>query len=184
MSGTARGIYLPDGTFQPFSMESFTTEIATRQNAGATLADMGQWLDQLPDPDPILRKRGDDARILAELYTDDQVTTATLARKNRVLNAPQYGFRPGGPDGEPVTPEARNVYDRLAQDLERVSLRPLISSILDAPFSEAFVPTTSCSMPSIRMIGFTREPLMRMNMASSGIGSSVGSSLVLIRKSV
>jgi phage gp29-like protein len=130
----AKGIYLPNGEFMPFRMESLTTEIATRQNAGATLADMGQWLDQLPDPDPILRKRGDDARILAELYTDDQVTTATLARKNRVLNAPEYGFRPGGPDGEPVTPEAQNVYDRLSQDLERVSLRPLISSILDAPF--------------------------------------------------
>jgi hypothetical protein len=129
-----KGIYLPNGDFMPFRMESLTTEIATRRNAGATLADMGQWLDQLPDPDPILRKRGDDARILAELYTDDQVTMATLARKNRVLNAPEYGYRPGGPDGEPVTPEAQNVYDRLSQDLERVSLRPLISSILDAPF--------------------------------------------------
>jgi phage gp29-like protein len=129
-----KGIYLPNGDFMPFRMESLTTEIATRQNAGATLADMGQWLDRLPDPDPILRKRGDDARILAELYADDQVTMATLARKNRVLNAPEYGFRPGGPDGEPVTPEAQNVYDRLSQDLERVSLRPLISSILDAPF--------------------------------------------------
>jgi phage gp29-like protein len=134
MPEDAKGIYLPNGDFMPFRFESLTTEIATRQNAGATLADMGQWLDRLPDPDPILRKRGDDARILAELYTDDQVTMATLARKNRVLNAPQYGFRPGGPDGEPVTKEAQTVYDRLSQDLERVSLRPLISSILDAPF--------------------------------------------------
>ncbi|MDR1398115.1 MAG: DUF935 domain-containing protein [Desulfarculales bacterium] len=130
----AKGIYLANGDFKPFAMESLTSEIATRQNAGASLSDLGLWLSQLPDPDPVLRKRGDDARVLAELYSDDQVTTATLSRKNRVLSAAQYGFRPGGPDGEPVTREAQNVYDRLMQDLERLSLRPLISSILDAPF--------------------------------------------------
>jgi phage gp29-like protein len=134
MSEEVKGLYMPDGSFVPFNYADLTSEIATRRNAGAALSDLGMWLDQLPDPDPILRKRGDDARILAELYTDDQVTTATLSRKNRVLSAPQYGFRPGGPDGEPVTPEAQNVYDRLSQDMERVSLRPLISSILDAPF--------------------------------------------------
>ena len=64
-SPTPKGIYLPNGDFLPFKFESLTSEIATRQNAGATLADMGLWLDQLPDPDPILRKRGDDARVLA-----------------------------------------------------------------------------------------------------------------------
>ena len=57
-----------------------------------------------------------------------------LSRKNRVLNAPQYGFRPGAPDGKPVTKEAQSVYDRLSQDLERTNLRSLISGILDAPF--------------------------------------------------
>ncbi|MDR1946532.1 MAG: DUF935 domain-containing protein [Desulfovibrio sp.] len=130
-----KGIYLPDGTYHTFDHASLSTEIATRQNAGLDLAgSAGLWLNQLPDPDPILRKRGDDAAILAELSADDQVTTATLSRKNRVLNAPQYGFRPGGPDGEPVTPEAQAVYERLAQDLERTNLRTIISGILDAPF--------------------------------------------------
>ena len=134
MADKEKGIYLPNGTFQPFTFESLTSEIATRQNAGATLADMGLWLDQLPDPDPILRKRAEDARVLAELSADDQVTTAMLSRKNRVLNAPQYGYRPGAPDGEQVAKEAQEVYDRLAQDLERTNLRSLISGILDAPF--------------------------------------------------
>jgi phage gp29-like protein len=135
MADEVKGIYLSNGDFKPFDMESLGTEIATRQNAGASWGDIGLlWIDQLPDPDPILRKRGDDARVLADLSADDQVTTAMLSRKNRVLNAPQYGFRPGTPDGEKPTPEAQNVYDRFAQDLERISMRPLISAILDAPF--------------------------------------------------
>jgi len=130
-----KGLYRANGEFVPFNTESLSTEIATRQNAGAAWGDLGQlWLDQLPDPDPILRKRGDDARVLAELSADDQVTTAMLSRKNRVLNVTQYGFRPGGPDGEKPTPEAQSLYEQLAQDLEQVSMRPLISAILDAPF--------------------------------------------------
>lgn len=134
MSDAPKGIYLPNGDFLRFDAESLTTELATRQNAGATLADLGLWLSQLPDPDPVLRRRGEDAAVLAELYTDDQVTTATLSRKNRVLNAPHFGYRAGAPDGETVTPEAKLVYDRLAQDLERANLRTIISGILDAPF--------------------------------------------------
>ena len=135
MADEIKGIYLPNGEFKPFDMGSLGTEIATRESAGLALADLGSlWLNQLPDPDPILRKRGDDARVLAELSADDQVTTAMLSRKNRVLNAPQYGFRAGAPDGETVSPEAQNVYTRLMQDLERLNLRTLVSGILDAPF--------------------------------------------------
>ena len=125
---------MPDGTYVPFSAEDLGTELATRDNAGAWLADVGLWLDQLPDPDPILRKRGDDAAILRELSADDQVTVAMLSRKNRVLNCPHYGFRPGAPDGQTAMPEAENVYQRFISDLERTNLRTVISGMLDAPF--------------------------------------------------
>lgn len=128
------GIFMPDGTFRPFSAESLSTELATRQNAGLALGDAGLWLDLLPDPDPILRKRGDDAAILEQLTADDQVTTAILSRKNRVLNAPQYAYRSGAPDGAEPMPEAELVYARLIEDLERVNMRTIISGILDAPF--------------------------------------------------
>ena len=135
MAGEVKGIWLADGSFRPFNMESLNIEVATRENAGAAWGDIAlTWLQQLPDPDPILRKRGDDARVLAELSADDQVTTAMLSRKNRVLGVTEYGFRAGSPDGENPSPEAQNVYGRLMQDFERVSMRPLISSILDAPF--------------------------------------------------
>lgn len=130
----ADGIYLPDGTFQPFHPEELQTELATRENAGLTLGVMEGWLNVLPDPDPILRKRGDDASVLADLSADDQVTTAMLARKNRVLNCPHFTFRAGAPEGETPTPEAEELYRRFSRDLERVNLRSVISGILDAPF--------------------------------------------------
>ncbi|MDR1659313.1 MAG: DUF935 domain-containing protein, partial [Desulfovibrio sp.] len=129
------GIYLPNGQFLQFDAAGLSTEIATRQNAGLDFAGMSAlWLNQLPDPDPILRKRGDDAAVLTELSADDQVTVAMLSRKNRVLNAPQYAFRPGALDGEQPTPAAKKLYEELMRDLERMNLRSLISCILDAPF--------------------------------------------------
>lgn len=130
----ADGLYLADGTFRPFSIESLTTELATRQNAGLFLGDVGGWLMQLPDPDPVLRKRGEDAEVLMELAADDQVITAMLARKYRVLNCPHYSFRAGAPDGEQPDAKATLVYERLMADLERTNMRSLISGILDAPF--------------------------------------------------
>ena len=130
----ADGLYLEDGTFMPFKGEDLTTELATRENAGAWLSGVGVWLDQLPDPDPVLRKRGDDAAILAELSADDQVTVAMLSRKNRVLNCPHYGFRAGAPDGETATPDAEELYRRFVKDLERTNLRAVVSEMLDAPF--------------------------------------------------
>lgn len=129
-----KGLYLPDGSFLKFSPQALSTELATRRNAGLFVGEASGWLGLLPDPDPVLRKRGDDAVVLEELIADDQVTTAMLSRKNRVLNAPCYAFRPGTPDGETPTPEADLVYQRLVQDLERTNLRSIISGILDAPF--------------------------------------------------
>ena len=130
----AEGLYVPDGTFRRFSVESLTTELATRQNAGLFLGDVGGWLMQLPDPDPVLRKRGEDAEVLTELVADDQVTAAMLARKYRVLNCPHYSFRAGAPDGEKPDARATRIYERLVADLERTNMRTLISGILDAPF--------------------------------------------------
>lgn len=130
----ADGLYFPDGSFQPFRIDELTTELATRRNAGLSLGDVGGWLTQLPDPDPVLRKRAEDAEVLRELAADDQVATAMLARKYRVQNCPHYGFRPGAPDGEEADAKAKLVYERLMADLERTNLRSIISSILDAPF--------------------------------------------------
>lgn len=53
----------------------------------------------MPDPDQVLRKRGEDAEVLEDLSADDQVTTAMLSRKKRVLNWPDFTLRVGAPDG-------------------------------------------------------------------------------------
>lgn len=129
-----RGLYLPDGSFQPFQPAALTTELATRQNAGLSLGEMEGWINLLPDPDPVLRTRGDDCSVLAALSADDQITTAMLSRKNRVLNCPHFTFRPGATDGEKPTIEAQALHDRFVRDLERANLRTIISGILDAPF--------------------------------------------------
>ena len=84
------GLYNADGNFVPFSSAELSTELATRQNAGVLFGELDGWLSTLPDPDPVLRKRGDDAEVLRELSADDQVTTAMLSRKNRVLNCPHF----------------------------------------------------------------------------------------------
>ena len=67
----ADGLFMPDGTFQPFSAADLSTELATRQNAGVFFGELDGWLNTLPDPDPVLRKRGDEAAILRELSADD-----------------------------------------------------------------------------------------------------------------
>ena len=113
----ADGLFMPDGTFQPFSSVELSTELATRQNAGVCFGELEGWLSTLPDPDPVLRRRGDDARVLQELSADDQVTTAMLSRKNRVLNCPHLTFRAGAPEGATPSPEAEELHRRFMQDL-------------------------------------------------------------------
>lgn len=130
----AEGIYTPDGTLIPFNRADLGTELATRQNAGVFFGELDGWLNALPDPDPVLRKRGDDAGILRELSADDQVTTAMLSRKNRVLNCPHFSFRAGAAEGDTPTPEAEELHRRFLLDLERTNLRTVISGMLDAPF--------------------------------------------------
>ena len=56
------------------------------------------------------------------------------SRKNRVLSSQDYGFSAASFDGENASDAARLVFDKLTKDLERLNMRSLITSILDAPF--------------------------------------------------
>ena len=82
-----------------FSAAELTTQLATRQNAGVTLGELEGGLNTLPDPDPVLRKWDKDAEMLDDPSADDQVSTAMLSRKKRVLNCPDFTLRAGAPDG-------------------------------------------------------------------------------------
>lgn len=127
----SQGIYLADGSFQPFSKQDLMVEIASRNNASFLSY---EWFGQLPDPDPVLRKKGDDARVLQELLADDQVTLAVTSRKNRVLRSKEYGFSIASLDGKNSDEKTKLIYEKLISDFERINIRSLISSILDAPF--------------------------------------------------
>lgn len=129
-----RGLYLADGSFKPFDAEALTTELATRERAGDFLALAGGFLGVLPDPDPILRARGEDAAVLADIAADDQVTTAMLSRKYRVLNRRDYDISPGQPKGGAADPDAELLCDQLTQDMERWDMASILAGILDAPF--------------------------------------------------
>lgn len=130
-----KGIYTAKGEFIPFAEPGYRAllgEIATPAAVGQM--DLGGFAAWLPDPDPVLRKKGDDARILEDLSADDQVTTAMQARKLRVLNRADYDFHPGVLPGQEATKPAEDLTEALTRDLEQIRLRDVFSAILDAPF--------------------------------------------------
>ena len=130
----ARGLYLPNGQFLDFAETDRTallSEIATRQAVGESwLAGLGT----LPDPDPVLRKRGELAWVLDELTADDMVCTAIQTRKLKTLEQNDYRFTPGAAEGQKPTAQAQALCDNLVADLERLDLYMLMSEILDAPY--------------------------------------------------
>lgn len=131
----SKGLYLADGSFKSFDAESLTAEIATRANAGGLLdGSYGGFLNLLPDPDPVLRKRCDEAAVLEDLAADDHVTAAMLGRKERVLKRDDYSITPGALEDEEPTEMAGLLADRLAADLEQTTLHDIVAEILDAPF--------------------------------------------------
>jgi len=127
---------LTNGTSQDFSdqpagREMLLAEVATRETSGDSFL---TGLGLLPDPDPVLRKRGDDATVLRDLSADDAVCTAIQSRKIKTLNKRNFRFSPGALDGQEPNESAVALCRALEKDLERVDLLALFSEILDAPY--------------------------------------------------
>ncbi|KIX14973.1 DUF935 domain-containing protein [Dethiosulfatarculus sandiegensis] len=122
-------LYGPDGSPIEFSdHKDLLVELASPDLVGGT--------DQallLPDPDPILLKRGDDPKVLEDLSADDQVCAVIQNRKLRVLNNNDYDFKPGLLPGKAATSQAKSLCEDLTKDLEGIALRDVFSEILDAP---------------------------------------------------
>lgn len=89
------------------------------------------FLGYMPDPDPVLRKRGDEASIIKDLIGDDEVCQSMLSRKYRVLNDTNYEVVPSI-----IQPgrAAKNLAKAFTKDLENTTMGHLISTMLDAPF--------------------------------------------------
>jgi phage gp29-like protein len=107
---------------------SLTREIASRSLAW----DYSAMVGLLPDPDPILRKRGDGAEILEELTADAKVLTAIQTRKLGSLKR-EYEFNAGTIEGE-TDDRSEQLCKDLTADLEDVGMYDLLSGLLDAPY--------------------------------------------------
>jgi len=127
----AEGLWVTPNTFLNFGetrLRSLGTEIASRSAAW----DFGGLLGLLPDPDPILTKRGDGAEVLEELTADGHLLSVIQTRKLGTLKR-EHKWEPGA-DGDESSPRARQLCADLTLDLEEVRLFDLISALLDAPY--------------------------------------------------
>lgn len=123
------GLWLSDSEYvdlKRISAADMLGEVAVRSAAS--------WLGILPDPDPVLRQRGDDATVLEALTADDKVFSSIQGRKIKTLNKSNFRFEPGHEEDQDPTPEAVALTRAITKDLERVNLRNLFSEILDAPY--------------------------------------------------
>jgi phage gp29-like protein len=130
-----RGIWTTPTTFQAFAdrpdRSALLAEIATRQAAGVDLFNL---MGCLPDPDIVLRERGDGVDVLREVASDSKVLSCVQVRKLATLGKGIPEIAPGAPKKQTPTPEAQALCRDLEADLERLDLPGVISEVLDAPY--------------------------------------------------
>lgn len=130
------GLYAPNGDFISFadarSVTQLGTEFATSSRAMGF--DPATIFGLLPDPDPVLRKRGEDAAILQELEADDEVSTGIEKRTLRTQNKTNYTYNPGHAEGEEPTELAIAICKQLERDLSALKLRDEFGEIIETVF--------------------------------------------------
>ena len=127
---SAPGLWINEHDFLEFG----ATSLAELLGEVAVPPESWGWLGLLPDPDPVLRERGDDIKVLEDLTADGKVCSSIQGRKIKTLNKRDYRFTPGKLEGQEPTPEAKRLCDDLTRDLERVDLHNLFSQVLDTPY--------------------------------------------------
>lgn len=89
----------------------------------------GHIFNELPDPDPVLRKRGEDVTVYKDLLSDPHVWScvdslkAGICAREWELNKPEQG-------GKRINQKA---FDLAYQTLEKLDVYRIINDILDAP---------------------------------------------------
>ncbi|WP_027178208.1 phage portal protein family protein [Maridesulfovibrio bastinii] len=139
MSG--QGIFAPNGDFISFESSKLSglgSEFATASRAWGY--DPASWFSLFPDPDPVLKKRGDDAEILKEIVGDDEISTGIEKRILRTQNKTSFNYSPGHAEGEEPDERSIAICKMFERDLGRLHLRNLFGEILETPF---FGPTFS-----------------------------------------
>lgn len=109
------------------------TEVASR----STSQEMALLIGLLPDPDPVLRKRGEGVEVLDELLGDGHLTSVIQTRKGGTLSK-EFQWQPGHVGEAEATSDAIALRDALVADLEDISrqvpLQDIRAQILDAPY--------------------------------------------------
>ncbi len=129
----AKGIYITPEKFVSFeearNLSSLKQEIASRSAA----YDFTELVGLLPDPDPILAKRGDGVEILETLSSDPHLISVMQSRKLGVLKQ-EFKFDPGVDESDKPTSQSEALCQDFKKDMAELGSRDLISSILDAPY--------------------------------------------------
>lgn len=86
----AKGIYISPNTFKPIQ-NPLTVEIAARSVTNGQIAN---FLNLLPDPDPVLRKLGRGIEVLKDLLSDDHVGS-TVTRRKMGVKSLDWQITPG-----------------------------------------------------------------------------------------
>jgi SPP1 gp7 family putative phage head morphogenesis protein len=117
----SRGVVVSNHKNSPLSRE-----IAVRTRS----ADFFGFNAILPDPDPVLRKTGQDAKVYRELLADAHVASCYESRKSGVLS--RQWILTEAAEGDPDQNSAAR--DLCLSALKKLDVRQIVSDMLDAPF--------------------------------------------------
>jgi len=129
----SKGIWVSPDKFIEFAETVDRAALQQEMASRTTAWDFSSLLGLLPDPDQVLRQRGDGPEVLEGLLADAHVTSVVQTRKLGTLRR-EFRWRAGSVNDEDPSPEAEKLRRDLAEDLERVDLYHLVSEILDAPY--------------------------------------------------
>ncbi len=129
------GIYINPTSFVSFDEMAVNRGALSKAIASRDAAfDFSEITGLLPDPDPVLRKRGDGVEILEQLTADAHLMSVVQSRKLGVLRQ-EFKFEPGvAKEGEKPSSQAEQLAADFSADLKAIGMRDLLSSILDAPY--------------------------------------------------
>ena len=154
-----KGIWVNEKTFIEFgesaANHALSEDIASRQTAW----DYSGLIGLLPDPDPVLARRGDSAEILDSLTADAHLCSVIQTRKVGTLKR-EIKWEAGCEQGAEPTTAAKKLCDALVEDYKNIDLYNLVAQILDAPLY-GYMPFELSWQPGrgrIRLVKITSKP--------------------------
>jgi phage gp29-like protein len=126
------GIYVSPNKYIDFAETPATADLSREIASRGAAWDFYGLIGLLPDPDPVLLKRGDGAEILDGLTADGHVISVIQTRKLGTLKK-EFRWQPGALGDKEPDQAAKKLCADLVEDLGQVDVYNLLSEILDAP---------------------------------------------------